>query len=81
MDWEKDVSEKARETMKFIGGFGPTVNAQNREVKGYMMVDDGGYSVYIDSSRLREIAAGCNEVADWLDRRAECEGKGGLHVL
>ena len=71
MDWDTDVSKEARETMKFLGDFGPTVHAQSREVKGYMLNDDGGGSVYLDAGELREIAAACNEVADWLDKRAD----------
>lgn len=71
MDWDKDISNSAKGTMKFLGDFGPTVHAQSREVKGYMHDDEGGGKVYLDAGELREIAASCNEVADWLDKRAE----------
>ena len=39
MKWE-DLSELARDVMKDLGNFGPTVNAQAREVKGAMYDDD-----------------------------------------
>lgn len=39
--WES-VSQAARDTMKFIGNFGPTVHASEKEVKGYMYDDQGG---------------------------------------
>ena len=71
MDWDKDISNSAKGTMKFLGDFGPTVHAQSREVKGYMHDDEGGGKVYLDAGELREIAASCNEVADWLDKRAD----------
>lgn len=71
MDWDKDISDNAKGTMKFLGFFGPTVHTKRREVKGYMHDDEGGGKVYLDAGELREIAASCNEVADWLDKRAE----------
>ena len=74
MEWE-ELSAKAQETMKFLGDFGPTVNAQNREVKGYMHDDEGGGKVYLSAVELREMAASCIEVADWLDKRAEHASK------
>ena len=69
MDW-KDVSAEARDTMAFLGDFGPTVNIADRQIKGWKdTVEDGSHSVYIDSTELREMAAHFIEVADWLDRR------------
>lgn len=58
--------------MKFLGNFGPTVNVDSREIKGYMLdPDDGeGGKVYLDSGELRELANACNEMANWLDARA-----------
>jgi len=53
--------------MEELGNFGPTVNAANREVKGYM--EDG--KIYWRSKDLREIAESCIAVANWLDLRAE----------
>lgn len=70
MEWE-ELSNTAKATMKFLGDFGPTSNAQNREVKGYMYDDEGGGKVYLSADELREMAASCIEVADWLDKRAE----------
>jgi hypothetical protein len=59
--------------MKFLGNFGPTVNAHRREVKGFMLdQDDGdGYKAYLSSTELRELADACNEMAIWLDARAD----------
>lgn len=71
MDWHNDISNSAKETMKFLGNFGPTINEQSRHVKGYMHDEEGFGKVYLSACDLREIAASCNEVADWLDKRAE----------
>lgn len=73
MNWEQDISEEAKETMKFLGGFSPTVNEKNKEVKGYMLDEDCGCSVYLSSDELREMAESFIEVANWLDKRAEEE--------
>jgi hypothetical protein len=71
VNWE-DVSEKSHEVMKELGSFSPTNSPQNREVKGYTLDPDGDAGkTYWGSSDLREIAAACVEVADWLDKRAE----------
>lgn len=73
MEWINDVSQKARDVMDALGNFGPTVNALNREVKGYTMDSNTGDcgKAYYSSDDLRNIAAGCIEVADWLDKRAD----------
>lgn len=77
MNWEQDISWESQETMRFLGNFGPTVHAHNKEIKGYMLdsFGDGGCKVYLTSRELREISLAFNEVADWLDKRAEkdCE--------
>lgn len=74
MDWNA-LSANALEQMRKLGNFSPTYNAQNREVKGYALGEDGdGYKTYWTSEDLRKIAAACNEVADWLDERADKEG-------
>ena len=74
MKWE-DLGEKARDVMKELGNFWPTVNAASREVKGATYDDECGGAVktYYTSTDLREIAAACVEVADWLDTRADTE--------
>lgn len=71
-EWINEVSESARDVMDDLGNFGPTVHALNREVKGYTMDSDTGEcgKCYYNSNDLRRIAAGCIEVADWLDKRA-----------
>lgn len=71
MNWD-DVSESARAVLRDLGNFGPTVTAAHRMVKGYMSDDGGGSaSVYYTSGDLRLMAQACNEVAEWLDERAE----------
>ncbi len=67
MEW-REVSGEARYTMKELGNFSPTTNANQREVKGYI---DG--KCYYDSTELRTMAAHFIEVANWLDKRAEQE--------
>jgi len=71
MDWKTDISSLSQTWMKFLGDFGPTVHEHLRELKGYMHDDEGGGKVYLDAGELRELAAACNEVADWLDKRAD----------
>lgn len=66
--WE-ELSENALDQMKFIGNFGPTVNVKYAEVKGYTYDEDGGGKCYLTSDDLRKLAAGCIEVADYLDER------------
>jgi hypothetical protein len=58
--------------MKFLGNFGPTVNVENRQIKGYMLDPDDGEAgkVYLDSRELIELANACIEMAHWLDARA-----------
>ena len=55
--------------MELLGNFSPTVNAESREIKGYMHDEDGGGKVYLNSSELRSLAYACNAVASWLDAR------------
>lgn len=71
--WE-ELSENARVTMKAMGNFGPTVHADAREVKGYTYEDGEGGKCYLSSGDLRNISAACEEVAVWLDERADGNG-------
>ena len=71
MNWKDDISDLSRGWMELLGNFGPTVNEQKRELKGYLHDDEGGDKAYLDSGELREIAASCIEVANWLDDRAD----------
>jgi hypothetical protein len=72
MKWE-DLSEHAHRAMKELGNFGPTINVDQKLVKGYMFDDECGHNVktYFGSDDLRDMAAGMAEVADWLDKRAQ----------
>lgn len=73
-DFDRDISNIAKAWMKLLGNFGPTVLPERKELKGYT-ADDCGDQVktYYDSGELRELAASCQEVADWLDRRAAAQ--------
>ena len=70
MNWDDDVSEDARDWLKMLGNFGPTVHAKNRELKGYLG-EEG--RTYFDAGDLRNIAAALIEAANWLDKRADAE--------
>lgn len=71
MNWDTDISNLAKANMKFLGNFSPAVRPELKEIKGYMYDDeDCCGKVYLDSGELRELAAACIEVADWLDKRA-----------
>ena len=73
-DFEREVSESARGWMRTLGHFTPTINPDNREVKGSMLGEYGdAEKTYFSSKELRELAAACSEVADWLDERAAGE--------
>ncbi len=76
-DFEREVSESARGWMRTLGNFSPTVNPDYREVKGSMLGEYGdAEKTYFSSKELRELAAACSEVADWLDKRAAADDEG-----
>jgi poly(3-hydroxyalkanoate) synthetase len=72
--WE-DIGSDHLCIMREMGHFSPTVNKEDRQVKGWMSdFDDGGVTkVYWTSKDLREIAESFIIVADWLDERAKEE--------
>ena len=71
--WES-LSQNAKDTMQLLGNFGPTIRGCSREVKGWAMCEDGFTErAYYDNNDLRNIAAGCLEVAQWLEERARGE--------
>ena len=75
-DFEREVSENSRAWMRTLGNFTPTVNAAYREVKGSMLGEYGdAEKTYFSSLELRELAAACVEVANWLDARASTAHK------
>lgn len=75
MVYEKKLSENAIEQLKFLGSFAPTVDPSHKLLKGYMYDGDEGECgrVYLEPSDLRALASACNEVADWLEERAEID--------
>ena len=69
-DW-LDLSDEAHEAAQAIGNAGPTVNVQDKQLKGYVFdADGGGGKEYYSAATLRLYAKGLAEIADWLDRRA-----------
>lgn len=77
MYWS-DVSDLSRAWMTLMGDFSPTAQPEKKMLKGRIndpfLEDD---RTYYDSGELRELAAACTEVADWLDKRAELHKAGG----
>lgn len=71
MNWS-DLTQETRDVMEELGNFKPTNTPKNKQIKGYKQEEDGTVSVYYDSSDLRMVAAACIEVAEFLDKRAEC---------
>lgn len=70
-DWE-GLSQEARETMEWLGDFGPTVHVEQRQIKGYMRDSEGGgCKVYLTSDDLRILSRSFLDVADWLDARVK----------
>lgn len=75
MNWKDDLTQVAQNVMLSLGSFSPTNRAEDAEMKGYMMDEDGESArTYFNSADLRTIAAGCTEVADWLDKQALAAG-------
>lgn len=71
MNWD-DISNHAKNWMRELGNFGPTVNKPDRLIKGYSACASGDVGkTYYSSDELRELSAACLEVADWLDARAQ----------
>lgn len=71
MEWD-DVSEDARDWLRMLGNFSPTVHTAQRELKGYVHCDEGEDGrIYLEAKDLRKIAAAFVEAADWLDKRAD----------
>lgn len=62
--------------LRVLGNAAPTVNAEDRQIKGYMVDEDGELTkTYFNSTDLRQLASNCVELADWLDRRAGSDGR------
>ena len=70
-----ELPEKTLYWMKVIGEFSPTVHKESCEVKGYTLDEDGqGEKTYLTSTDLFEISVACEEVAQWLEERANGGG-------
>lgn len=66
----REFTEREKETLEFLGRFGPTVDPVACELKGYMADDEGVGKVYLRSPDLRAIAEDLVSIAQWLDERA-----------
>lgn len=69
----RSVNANCRYWLEQLGHFSPTIDAQQKCVKGYTADPEGGGNLvktYFTSKDLREIAAACSEAASWLDARA-----------
>ena len=74
MSWDSELTKNTLAWMKLLGDFSPTSSPAQKQVKGYMLDNDGeGYKVYFDAGELRELAIACLEVSDWLMVRASKE--------
>jgi len=70
-----ELSKQAREDMKFLGNFSPTVDGKH--FKGYMLDADGDGEcgkVYLSESDLRYLSRSCLEAAEYLAAR-RCDGQ------
>jgi len=61
----REFTQSEKETLEFLGNFGPTVNVEHRMLKGY--THDG--KTYLDTADLRTIANDLLSIASWLDDR------------
>lgn len=67
----QELSPRALETLSDLGGFSPTVNVQDKLMKGYMLDSEADMcKTYWGPSDMRRIAADLIEAADWLETRA-----------
>ncbi len=69
-----ELSQLTRDVMKEMGGFGPTVRASAKMIKGYIGEDQEG-QCYMGPEELRDRAKAMIEVAGWLEKRA-AQGEG-----
>ena len=68
----KELNGLTQGWMSMLGGFSPTVNPQDKQVKGVMFDSEGEIiKAYLDPDELREIADACLEVAQFLEDRAK----------
>ncbi len=65
-----EMSEAAKEALRLLGNFTPTIHAPDRWVKGYVEGEEGAEKAYYSADDLRRFATGLNDAANWLDTRA-----------
>lgn len=73
LEW-KDLDPAVLDTMQNLGWLGPTVNFQDKELKGYWYDETGeGGKVYLSADELKHMANHLIIVARWLEQRADEE--------
>lgn len=65
----REFTKDESEWLEFLGNFGPTVNAQDKMLKGYTKRG----KTYLDASDLKDLASVLISVSEWLLERAENE--------
>jgi len=68
-----DLSVEAQQWLLELGNFGPTVNTADCLMKGWTWDDESGCPVktYYSNEDFRSMVSAANEVADWLEARAD----------
>jgi hypothetical protein len=69
-EW-KELPWFVHDALSDLGGFSPTVRAQEKLLKGYMNEE----KTYLDPDDLRRMATALTVAANWLDERAEKENE------
>ena len=60
-----ELTPAAKDTLKWLGCFGPTVRGDS--FKGWMLDEEGdAEKIYVNEGILRNIAKGCIEAAEWM---------------
>lgn len=68
----KELSIEAQQWLQVIGNFEPTINTADCLMKGWSM-DEDGYpcKTYYNNEDFRSMSHAANEIADWLEERAD----------
>lgn len=62
----KELSQNAQDTLEWLGNFGPTVNVEEMQMKGWV----DGDKCYLSAKSFRNMADEFLEIAQWLEDRA-----------